>query len=93
MGLSSLAEDCAHYRQALNQARQALEVAQNLRPATGLCDFSELGVLRLLQGIVDRSLIDDFVGQTLGPLITPGRKTRIRWCTPSTRCSRKTAMA
>ncbi|MGJ3439035.1 PucR family transcriptional regulator ligand-binding domain-containing protein [Pseudomonas sp. Je.1.5.c] len=74
MGLSSLAEDCAHYRQALNQARQALEVAQNLRPATGLCDFSELGVLRLLQGIVDRSLIDDFVGQTLGPLITPGRK-------------------
>ena len=32
---------------------QALEVAQNLRPANGFCDFSELGVLRLLQGIVD----------------------------------------
>jgi len=74
MGLSSPAEDCGHYRQALNQARQALEVAQNLRPATGLCDFSELGVLRLLQGIVDRSLIDDFVTQTLGPLRSPGRK-------------------
>ena len=74
MGLSSLAEDCAHYRQALNEARQALEVAQNLRPATGFCDFSELGVLRLLQGIVDRSLIDDFVAETLGPLIAPGRK-------------------
>jgi len=74
MGLSSPAEDCGHYRQALNQARQALEVAQNLRPAAGLCDFSELGVLRLLQGIVDRSLIDDFVTQTLGPLRAPGRK-------------------
>ncbi|SMF16134.1 MULTISPECIES: PucR family transcriptional regulator [unclassified Pseudomonas] len=74
MGLSSLAEDCAHYRRALNEARQALEVAQNLRPANGYCDFSELGVLRLLQGIVDRSLIDDFVAQTLGPLIAPGRK-------------------
>lgn len=74
MGLSGIAEDCAQYRQALNQARQALEVAQNLRPATGLCDFSELGVLRLLQGIVDRSLLDDFVAQTLGPLRAPGRK-------------------
>ena len=28
----------------------------------------------LLQGIVDRSLIDDFVAETLGPLIAPGRK-------------------
>lgn len=74
MGLSSRAEECAHYRHALNEARQALEVAQNLRPANGFCDFSELGVLRLLQGIVDRSLIDDFVAQTLGPLIAPGRK-------------------
>ncbi|PVZ42639.1 PucR family transcriptional regulator [Pseudomonas sp. CC120222-01a] len=74
MGLSSLAADCAHYRQALSEARQALEVAQHLRPLNGFCDFSELGVLRLLQGIVDRSLIDDFVAQTLGPLIAPGRK-------------------
>ena len=74
MGLSSLADDCAHYRQALNEARQALEVAQHLRPANGFCNFSELGVLRLLQGIVDRSLIDDFVSRTLGPLIAPGRK-------------------
>ena len=31
-------------------------------------------MLRLLQGIVDRSLIDDFVAETLGPLIAPGRK-------------------
>jgi sugar diacid utilization regulator len=74
MGLSSLATDCSHYRRALEQARQALEVAQNLRPANGLCDFSELGVLRLLQGVGDRSLIDDFVAQTLGPLVTPARK-------------------
>ncbi|MFJ4064590.1 PucR family transcriptional regulator [Pseudomonas sp. NPDC089996] len=74
MGLSSLAGDCAHYRQALSEARQALQVAQHLHPANGFCDFSELGVLRLLQGIVDRSLIDDFVAQTLGSLVTPGRK-------------------
>ncbi|WP_296233474.1 PucR family transcriptional regulator [Pseudomonas sp. UBA4617] len=74
MGLSSLADDCAHYRQALNEARQALDVAQHLRPANGYCNFSELGVLRLLQGILDRSLIDDFVSRTLGPLIAPGRK-------------------
>jgi len=74
MGLSSVADDCAHYRQALNEARQALDVAQHLRPANGYCNFSELGVLRLLQGIIDRSLVDDFVSRTLGPLIAPGRK-------------------
>ncbi len=74
MGLSGLAADCTHYRQALHEARQALDVARNLRPASGFCDFSELGVLRLLQGIADRSLIDDFVARTLGPLIVPGRK-------------------
>ncbi|MFJ4348670.1 PucR family transcriptional regulator [Pseudomonas sp. NPDC089401] len=74
MGLSTTVHDCAHYRQALNEARQALDVAHNLRPATGLCDFSELGVLRLLQGIGDRAVIDAFVTQTLGSLIETGRK-------------------
>lgn len=74
MGLASRVEDCGQYRQALGEARQALDVAESLRPASGLCDFSELGVLRLLQGIGERSLIDDFVRQTLGPLIDTGRK-------------------
>ncbi|KPA95134.1 PucR C-terminal helix-turn-helix domain [Pseudomonas asplenii] len=74
MGLASRVEDCGQYRRALGEARQALDVAESLRPASGLCDFSELGVLRLLQGIGDRTLIDDFVRQTLGPLIGTGRK-------------------
>lgn len=74
MGLASLVENCGQYRRGLSEARQALEVAENLRPASGLCDFSELGVLRLLQAIKDRSVIDDFVSQILSPLIEPGRK-------------------
>ena len=74
MGMSGTVEDCTGYRLALNQARQALDVAENLRPATGLCDFNELGVLRLLQAIGDRSVIDAFVQQTLGRLIEPRRK-------------------
>lgn len=74
MGLASRVEDCGQYRQALNEARQALDVAENLQPASGFCDFSELGVLRLLQGIGDRTVIDDFVKQTLGALIEPSRK-------------------
>ena len=74
MGLASKVEDCGHYHRALNEARQALEVAENLRPASGLCDFSELGVLRLLQAVGERSVIDSFVQQTLGPLIEPNRK-------------------
>ncbi|APO83230.1 helix-turn-helix domain-containing protein [Pseudomonas sp. GD03817] len=74
MGLSRVAEDCGHYRRVLNEARQALNVAQKLRPESGYCDFNELGVLGLLQGVVDRTLIDDFVEKTLGPLFVPGRK-------------------
>ena len=74
MGLANRVEDCGQYRQALNEARQALDVAENLRPASGFCDFNELGVLRLLQAIGDRSVIDRFVQQTLGALIEPTRK-------------------
>lgn len=74
MGLANRADDCGHYRRAFNEARQALDVAQTLRPARGFCDFSELGVLRLLQAIGERSVIDLFVKQTLGPLIEPSRK-------------------
>lgn len=39
---------------ALDEEREALDVAENLRPATGLCDFSELEVLRLLQAVSER---------------------------------------
>lgn len=74
MGLANPVEDCGQYRQALNEARQALDVAEHLRPASGLCDFSELGVLRLLQAVTDRSIIDSFVKQILGPLIESNRK-------------------
>lgn len=74
MGLANPVQDCGQYRQALNEARQALDVAEHLRPASGLCDFSELGVLRLLQAVTDRSVIDSFVKQILGPLIETNRK-------------------
>ncbi|WP_416424741.1 PucR family transcriptional regulator ligand-binding domain-containing protein [Pseudomonas sp. App30] len=74
MGLSTVVHDPGQYRQALGEARQALEVAEQLRPAHGFCDFNELGVLRLLQAIPDRRIIDTFVRQTLGPLQEPGRK-------------------
>ena len=74
MGLAGKVEDCQAYRQALNEARQALDVALMLHPASGLCDFNELGVLRLLQGITDRSVIEAFVQQTLGALIETKRR-------------------
>ncbi|MEH3023610.1 MAG: PucR family transcriptional regulator ligand-binding domain-containing protein [Pseudomonas oryzihabitans] len=74
MGMAHRVDDCGQYRRAVHQARQALDVAENLRPASGWCDFSELGVLRLLQSIEDRSVIDLFVRETLGPLIEPSRK-------------------
>ncbi|MDE1167829.1 MAG: PucR family transcriptional regulator ligand-binding domain-containing protein [Pseudomonas sp.] len=74
IGVSSLVQDCGQYRQALGEARQALDVAESLLPASGLCDYSELGVLRLLQAIPDKQVIDDFIRQTLGSLLEAGRK-------------------
>ncbi|MBA1291495.1 PucR family transcriptional regulator [Pseudomonas japonica] len=74
MGVANPVGDCGQYRQALNEARQALDVAEHLQPANGFCDFSELGVLRLLQAIGDRSVIDHFVQRTLGALIETTRK-------------------
>jgi DNA-binding PucR family transcriptional regulator len=74
LGLSAPAADCADFPRALLQARQALEVAEGLRPPGGLCDYRELGVLRLLRAIPDRTVIEQFLHDTLGALLAPGRK-------------------
>lgn len=74
MGLSARAETCGHYPRALLEARQALDVAEGLRPENGLCDYRELGVLRLLRAIPDRAPIDQFLKDTLGALSKPARK-------------------
>ena len=74
MGLSTVVHEPSQYRLALSEARQALEVAEHLRPAHGLCDFNELGVLRLLQAIPDPRVIDAFVRHTLGRLQEHSRK-------------------
>lgn len=74
LGLSARADSCAEYPRALLEARQALDVAEGLRPAAGLCDYRELGVLRLLRAIPERAVIDQFMKDTLGPLGEPGRK-------------------
>ncbi|MCP8466419.1 PucR family transcriptional regulator ligand-binding domain-containing protein [Pseudomonas sp. ZM23] len=74
LGLSARADSCAEYPRALLEARQALDVAEGLRPAAGLCDYRELGVLRLLRAIPERTVIDQFMKDTLGALSDAGRK-------------------
>ncbi|MHB9796231.1 PucR family transcriptional regulator [Pseudomonas sp. MT3] len=74
LGLSARAESCAEFPRALLEARQALDVAEGMQAPGGFCDYRELGVLRLLRAIPDRAVVEQFMKDTLGPLIEAGRK-------------------
>ncbi|MFJ3050170.1 PucR family transcriptional regulator [Pseudomonas nitroreducens] len=74
LGLSARADSCAEYPRALLEARQALDVAEGMQAPGGVCDYRELGVLRLLRAIPDRAVIEQFMKDTLGPLNDAGRK-------------------
>ena len=74
LGLSACADSCAEYPRALLEARQALDVAEGMQAPGGFCDYRELGVLRLLRAIPDRAVVEQFMKDTLGPLIDAGRK-------------------
>lgn len=74
LGLSARADSCAEYPRALLEARQALDVAEGMQAPGGFCDYRELGVLRLLRAIPDRAVVEQFLKDTLGPLIEAGRK-------------------
>ncbi|WP_323122829.1 PucR family transcriptional regulator [Burkholderia alba] len=74
IGISATVGAARHYCRALIEARQALGVAESMRPGKGLCDYSDLGVLKLLAAIPDPVLIDSFVKETLGSLIDSNRK-------------------
>ncbi|WEW96401.1 PucR family transcriptional regulator ligand-binding domain-containing protein [Pseudomonas nitroreducens] len=74
LGLSACADSCVEYHRALLEARQALDVAEGMQAPGGVCDYRELGVLRLLRAIPDRAVIEQFMKDTLGPLNEAGRK-------------------
>ncbi|MGC4010950.1 MAG: PucR family transcriptional regulator ligand-binding domain-containing protein [Pseudomonas sp.] len=74
LGLSACADSCAEYPRALLEARQALDVAEGMQAPGGFCDYRELGALRLLRAIPDRAVVEQFLKDTLGPLIDAGRK-------------------
>lgn len=74
LGLSACADSCAEYPRALLEARQALDVAEGMQAPGGVCNYRELGVLRLLRAIPDRAVIEQFMKDTLGPLNEAGRK-------------------
>lgn len=69
IGLSAGAHPAARLAQAQDEARQALAAARRLRERAGLCVYDELGVLKLLSGVRDRALLDQFLKERLGPLL------------------------
>lgn len=69
IGLSAAAHAAARLAQAQDEARQALAAARRFRERAGLCVYDELGVLKLLSGVRDRALLDQFLKERLGPLL------------------------
>ncbi|HDZ8984871.1 TPA: PucR family transcriptional regulator [Klebsiella pneumoniae] len=62
------------YPRALSQARQALDLCDTLRPTQRISDYQQLGFIKLLSAVSDPALLNDFMHDTLGCLIEPGRK-------------------
>ncbi|MBF6029416.1 PucR family transcriptional regulator ligand-binding domain-containing protein [Pseudomonas sp. P115] len=69
IGLSAAAHPPARLAQAQEEARQALAAARRFSERAGLCVYDELGVLKLLSGVRDRALLDQFLSERLGPLL------------------------
>ena len=73
IGLSAAAHPPASLAQAQDEARQALAAARRFIDRAGLCVYDELGVLKLLSGVRDRALLDQFLNERLGPLLRHDR--------------------
>lgn len=69
IGLSAAAHSPARLSHALDEARQALAAARRFSERAGLCVYDELGVLKLLSGVRDRALLEQFLNERLGPLL------------------------
>ena len=69
IGLSAAAHPPARLAQGQDEARQALTAARRFSERAGLCVYDELGVLKLLSGVRDRALLDQFLNERLGPLL------------------------
>ncbi|MGY2273654.1 MULTISPECIES: PucR family transcriptional regulator [Pseudomonas] len=69
IGLSAAVHPPARLAQAQDEARQALAAARRFSERAGLCVYDELGVLKLLSGVRDRALLDQFLNERLGPLL------------------------
>jgi hypothetical protein len=74
-GLSAPVQQLQGYQRALSQARQALDLSDNLRPAQRISDYQQLGFIKLLSAVSDPALLSDFMHDTLGCLIEPDRKS------------------
>ena len=75
---------------ALSQARQALDLCDTLRPTQGIGDYQQ-GFIKLLSAVSDPALLNDFMHDTLGCLIEPGRKAPWLMLETLRRCCRRTA--
>ncbi|RCK02362.1 PucR family transcriptional regulator, partial [Klebsiella pneumoniae] len=50
------------------------DLCDTLRPTQRISDYQQLGFIKLLSAVSDPALLNDFMHDTLGCLIEPGRK-------------------
>lgn len=73
-GISSPVHSLAQLSQGLMEARRALDIAEAMPAQSGLCNYAEIGVLKLLSAIHDQNLIFQFMKDIIGVLHEPYRK-------------------
>lgn len=73
-GMSSPVRELTQLSQGFVEARRALDIAESMQPESVLCDYAELGVLKLLSAVPDQCLIFQFMKDTIGDLHEPYRK-------------------
>lgn len=74
VGMGNGGHGPSQYARGLDEARQALDAAHSFPERAGLCCYNELGVLRLLAAIGERSSLDHFVQDTLGPVLADDQR-------------------
>lgn len=68
VSVSDESPDPAHIKQAYGEARQAIQIAQLIGQNRGVVEYDHLSVFHLLLQVKDRTELQRFANQILGPL-------------------------
>ena len=74
VGISNEVKSAVAFQRGFWEACHAQDIAADLQVENGLCLYRDLGLLKLLKAIPNKSLIQQFMQETIGMLIEVDRK-------------------